>query len=71
MQIELTQLLTAVFGLLVGITCGYVLGKLRGRLSILTTALQVKNPELWELLHYYVVDEAQTDRITRRRSRQK
>lgn len=69
MQIDLIQILIAILGLLVGAALGYFVGKLRGRLAILTTALQVKNPELWELLHFYVVDEAQTDRISRRRSR--
>lgn len=46
---------------------GLVIGKLYGRMSVFTTGLEVKNPEMWELLHHYVVDKGETTKLTRQR----
>jgi hypothetical protein len=65
MSIDLPYLLVGLGCLLGGLWLGLLIGRRLGLLQLFTTATKVKNPEMWELLHYYVVDD-QEQRKARR-----
>ena len=70
LTVDLTYILVAVLGLLTGVYTGFKLGRHVGHSQALRVGLTVKNPEMWELLHYLVVDhdtrEAETKTKTHR-----
>ena len=66
MQIELLSIVSACLFLLLGLWLGFLVGRKVGQLRLFSTAMRVKNPEMWELLHFYVVDQTPTEKVRRR-----
>ena len=71
MAIDITYIVLAVCMLAMGVYVGFRLGRHVGHSQALRVGLTVKNPEMWELLHYLVVDQdareeaPRTQRITK------
>lgn len=57
MHIHVTYLVIAVVFFLSGFLLGRRYGIHIGRAALMRSGLGAKNPELWELLHFLVVDE--------------
>ena len=68
-MISATLLATSLVSLLLGSWIGFLIGRRIGQLRFFTVAMKVRNPEMWELLHHYVVDEEETRRIRRTKRR--
>jgi len=68
-MISAALLLTAVSALLLGCWVGFIVGRRAGQLRFFTVAMKVRNPEMWELLHHYVVDEEETQRVRKTKRR--
>lgn len=56
-MIEITYLIIALISLIVGFSIGWIVGKKIHELNRMKRVLRAKNPELWDLEHYVVVDE--------------
>jgi hypothetical protein len=67
-NVDVTYIIVGVVCALVGCAAGYKLGHKIGLLRVFRTALMVKNPEMWDLLHHYVVDEKEQETATHRRA---
>ena len=62
MSIDITYIIVAFTFLLVGFVLGKIWGRHRGHMDVLHIGLEVKNPEMWELLHYLVVEKREKQR---------
>jgi membrane protein DedA with SNARE-associated domain len=58
MSIDITYIAVAAVAMLLGLYVGLKLGRHFGRNHVLRVGLAVKNPEMWELLHYLIIDDA-------------
>jgi len=63
LHIDVTYLVIAIAFLALGFLVGRRIGFQQGNSHLMKIGLSVKNPEMWELLHYLVVDEAETQKI--------
>jgi hypothetical protein len=71
LTVDATYILVAVLSLLTGVYAGFRLGRHVGHSQALRVGLTVKNPEMWELLHYLVVDQDARETKTKTQHRQK
>ena len=56
-SVDLTYIIVFVVATLLGFILGKIWGRHRGHMEVLHIGLEVKNPEMWELLHFLVVDK--------------
>ena len=59
--VDITYIITALVGLGLGLYIGRRLGLSRGRMEVFRIGLEVKNPEMWELLHFLVVEDREQE----------
>lgn len=57
LSIDLAHILVSLLSLFTGAYFGFRLGRHIGHNHVLKCGLAVKNPELWELLHFLVIDQ--------------
>lgn len=62
MHIDISYLAVALVCLILGFLLGRRYGHQAGQHLLMKASLAVKNPEMWELLHFLVVDEREKKR---------
>jgi hypothetical protein len=61
MSIDIAYIVTALLSLVLGFFVGKLWGRHRGHMDVMKIGLEVKNPEMWELLHFLVVEEKEKE----------
>lgn len=63
MTIDIAYIITSLLSVLLGFVLGTKWGRHRGHMDVMKIGLEVKNPEMWELLHFLVVEEKEKETV--------
>jgi len=62
MQIDVIHIIIFLVGITIGSVLSWLICSKYYKLTWIKNAISVKNPELWDLAHFYIKDEEETNK---------